>query len=370
MMEFFASTISGTEPALREELAELGFKSVRLNRGGIPFRGEWVDGWRACLQSRIAQRIQVVMGRFPCKNADDLYAGVRAIDWLPIIAPHTTISVSAFTQSPDFPHSGFVALRVKDALVDQIREACGNRPDVSKEDPDVRVFTYINNGKATVYLDLSGDGLHRRSYRTNAGDAPMRETLAAALLRYSGWDRQTPLIDPMCGSGTIVIEAAMWARNMAPGLLRSRFGFERWANFDDSCREQLRELCGQLRAEVIHEIPRIVGSDHDPDMLHIARENARAAGVKLAWREDDVRDMRSDGTPRMIVTNPPYDVRLRTSAEDVRGIASAFRRLHEWRVCVLAGSDEYRRAMSLSPAEDIALPNGTIPCRFLVYDIP
>ena len=369
-MEFFASTISGTEPALREELSELGFKSVRLNRGGIPFRGEWEEGWRACLQSRIAQRIQVIMGRFPCEGPDELYDGVRSIDWLPFIAPHTTISVSAFTQSPAFPHSGFVALRVKDAIVDQIREDCGSRPSVSKEDPDVRIFTYINNGKATLYLDLSGDGLHRRSYRTDAGEAPMRETLAAALLRYSGWDRQTPLVDPMCGSGTIVIEAAMWARNMAPGLLRSRFGFERWANFDDGCRERLRDLCGQLRSEVIHDAPRIVGSDHDPAMILIARQNARAAGVKLAWREDDVCDMRSDGTARLIVTNPPYNVRLQTSDQNIRGIAAAFCRLHGWRVGVLAGTDEYRRAIPLPLVEDIALPNGNIPCRFQVYDIP
>ena len=369
-MEFFASTISGTEPALREELSELGFKSVRLNRGGIPFRGEWEEGWRACLQSRIAQRIQAIMGRFPCNGPDELYDGVRAIDWMPFIAPHTTIAVSAFTQSADFPHTGFAALRVKDAIVDQIRDAVGNRPSVSKEDPDVRIFAYINNGKATLYLDLSGDGLHRRSYRNDAGEAPMRETLAAAILRYSGWDRQTPLLDPMCGSGTIVIEAAMWARNMAPGLLRSRFGFERWANFDDGCRATLRDICGQLRADVNPDAPRIVGSDWDPAMVRIARDNARAAGVKLAWREDDVCDLRSDGTPRLIVTNPPYDVRLQTSGENIRGIAAAFCRLHACRVAVLSGSDDYRRAMPLPLAEDIALPNGTIPCRLLVYDIP
>ncbi|MCK5845492.1 MAG: hypothetical protein KAG97_12335, partial [Victivallales bacterium] len=217
MFEFFASSISGTETALCDELRELGFASVRLNKSGIPFRGSWREGWRACLQSRIAQRIQVLMSRFPAPTQEALYEGVAAIDWTPFITPEQTISVSAVGVASQLNHSGFIALKAKDAIVDQIRDKDpkGQRPSVSKTDADVRIFIYLVNDKASVYLDLSGEGLHRRGYRKEAGEAPLRETLAAALLRLSGWDRKTPFLDPMCGSGTIAIEAALWASNFA-----------------------------------------------------------------------------------------------------------------------------------------------------------
>ncbi len=371
MLEFFASSISGTEGALCDELRELGFSGVRLNRSGIPFNGKWVDGWRACLQSRIAQRIQVLMNRFPCPTQEALYDGVMSIDWTPFITPRQTISLSSVCVASNLNHSGFVALKAKDAVVDQIRmhDVNQQRPSVSKKDPDVRIFIYLVNNKASVYLDLSGDGLHRRGYRKQTGEAPLRETLAAALLRLSGWDCKTPFIDPMCGSGTIAIEAALWGANFAPGLLRERFGFERWANFDEEAVRMMRDLRGELRRAISGNVPKIQACDIDGDVLNVAKLNARAAGVKLSFKQRSVLDIQSASKRTFVVTNPPYDIRLGADSKLRHGISSAVCRMHGWRVGVLAGHDDYRKFISAPPKEKFEIPNGTLKCKFMVYEI-
>jgi len=351
-------------------LRELNFASVRLNRGGIPFRGEWVEGWRACLQSRIAQRIQILLGRFAAPTEDALYQGVHAVDWTQYVTHRQTISVACVCQGSGIRHSGFAALKTKDAIVDRVRSATGQRPSVSRDDADVRVFLYLVNDKAALYLDLSGTPLHRRGYRARTGEAPLRETLAAAMLRSAGWDRTTPLIDPLCGSGTIAIEAALWAAKIAPGLLRARFGFERWANFGDAEAGELRVLCGELRRAATAGSATIVASDSDPAVLEYARENARAAGVKIAFRERPLAELQRDRERAFVVTNPPYGVRLESDESFVREAASRFCRLHGWRVCLLAGSEAYRQAINLKPVRAERVPNGAIDCEFLVYDVP
>lgn len=369
ILEFFAGCITGTESALCEELRELGFASVRLNRGGIPFRGRWRDGWRACLESRIAQRIQVCLRRFPCPNQEALYRGVQSVDWRAYITHRQTLSVSSVCLSSALRHSGFVALKTKDAIVDQLRAADGKRPSVGRDDPDVRVFVYLVNDKATVYLDLSGDALHRRGYRKRTGEAPLRETLAAAMVRLSGWDRRSPFVDPMCGSGTIAIEAALWAANKAPGLARERFGFERWANFSADDAAVLREIRGSLRRAASGQVPRIQAGDEHPEAVEAARANARAAGVRLAFRQRSLFDLQAGEAPTTAVTNPPYGIRLEKDVDFCRHVASAVSRLHGWRVCLLAASTDYERAIPAVPKMRVPLLNGDIECDFLVYDI-
>ncbi len=369
--EFFASSVSGSESVLCDELRELGFQSVRLNLGGgIPFRGEWEDGWRACLQSRIAQRIQVLLNRFPAATPEALYDGVQAVDWHPYITSKQTLAVRSVCLSSQIHHSGFAALKVKDAIVDQVRAATGMRPSVSTDDPDVRVFLYLVNDKASLYLDLSGVPLHRRGYRQQAGDAPLRETVAAAMLRMSEWDRKTPLLDPMCGSGTIAIEAAMLASNIPPGLARGRFGFERWANFNEEKMASLKALCGELRSGITDQGVRIQGLDNDAGVLAMARANARSAGVRISFKERSVFNLHDDGTPRLLISNPPYGIRLEKEPEFVRKSAARFRKLHGWRVCLLAESDEYERAMPMPPVKKVPLRNGPLDCDLLIYDIP
>jgi len=317
MPEFYASAIQNTESALCDELRELGFRSVRLNRGGIPFRGEWSEGWRACLESRIAQRILVVMGRNPVSDADQLYEAAREIPWTDYLTSQQTLSVNCVAVGSALRHSGFVALRVKDAIVDQVRDLEGERPSIDREDPDVRVFVYLANNKATFYLDMSGQPLHLRGYREKSGDAPLRENLAAAILRMSGWDQKTPLIDPMCGSGTLAIEAAQWAARLAPGLSRDRFGFERWNNFD----------------------------------------------------EEMMQSLQSDGPARTLVTNPPYGKRLSSDDEFLGKMGAVIRRLHGWRVAILSGSSNIERAIKIPPINSIPLVNGDLDCQLLIYQI-
>ena len=281
-----------------------------------------------------------------------------------------TFSVNAVCNASALTHSGFVALKAKDAIVDQVRDKTGQRPSVDRSDPDVRVFVHLANDKAALYLDLAGTPLHVRGYRKTTGEAPLRETLAAAILRLSGWDRQTPLTDPMCGSGTIAIEAAMWSANIAPGLSRDRFGFERWKNFGEEQQDDIKTLRGDLRAEASGKCARIIAADMDDNVLDKARANARAAGVKLAFRTRSVFDMQGNTSSGIVVTNPPYGVRLEKSPDFCRQVATAFSRLHGWRVCLLAGNRHYEHMISTKPTHKVPLKSGDLDCDFLVYDIP
>jgi len=370
-IEFFASAAPGTEEAVRDELSDLGFRRVRLNQGGIPFYGDWAEGWRACLESRTAQRIMAVLGRFPAPDAQALYGGVRRVDWSPFLGPEQTLAVSAFVQSSAVTHSGFAALRVKDAIVDQVRDRVGRRPDVAREDPDLRVFLYLARDRATVYADLSGEALFRRGYRTGTGEAPLKETLAAVMLRLAGWDREVALVDPMCGSGTLAIEAAMWSGNIPPGLFRERFGFERWANFDTMAAETLAEVRGTLRQRAHGQHAGITAMDADGAVLEQAKANARQAGVRIRFRQAEVRDLRPDGgPPRLLVVNPPYGERLEAGNRLYQEMGTAFRRLSGWRLAILAGSPLIAGAMALKPTRRHALRNGDLPCELLIYDVP
>jgi len=369
MQEFYASAIRHTEQALCDELHECGFRSVRFNRGGIPFRGEWIDGWRACLESRIAQRILVVLGRAPVITDEQLYEAARAVDWTPFISSRLTLAVNCVAVGSALNHSGFIALRVKDAIVDQIRDAEGDRPSIDRDDPDVKVFVYLANDKVTFYLDMSGQPLHMRGYRAKSGDAPLRESLAAAILRMSGWDRRSALIDPMCGSGTLAIEAAQWASGLAPGLSRKRFGFERWACHGDEDVAKMRSLRGALRGQVTGQKPSILAADNDPEVLEVARANAKIAGIKLAVREQSVLNLKADGSSRTMVTNPPYGKRLTTEPNFPDRLGAVIRRLHGWRVVILSGSEAYEKGIQLAPKMKIPLVNGDLDCQLLIYDV-
>jgi putative N6-adenine-specific DNA methylase len=369
-VELYAPASPGTEVLLRDELCELGFQGVRLNRGGIPFRGDWPDAWRACLHSRIAQRIQALLSMFEADSPEALYDGVRAIDWTPYLTPRQTLAVSAFCRSSVFSHSGFTALKVKDAVVDQVRERCGRRPDIDKDDPDVRIFVYVSGTKAKVYLDVSGEPLHKRGYRTETGEAPLRETLAAALVRASGWDRSSQLADPMCGSGTIAIEAALWAGNIAPGIFRPRFGFERWECFDADAAQTMAALRGEARAQAHRQHPKILATDADAGVLAVAEANARAAGLRLTFRQNDIQTLQLGDAISTVVTNPPYDERLQTDLTQFREIGAAFSRMHGKRLCILAGNPELDRAIPVAPIHRFPLKNGNLDCECIVYNIP
>jgi len=372
-MRFFATAAKGTEPALRDELRELRLRGVRADRGGVHFEGGLADAARACLWSRVAARVLLEVARFEALDGEALYAGVRAIDWSEWMTPRTTLAVRAACRSGRLTHSQFIAQKTKDAIVDALREAAGARPSVDRDDPDVAVAVHIVRDDATVYLDVGGASLHERGWRARSGPAPLRENLAAAVVRLSGWDRRSPLLDPMCGAGTLAIEAAAWAHRVAPGLSRARFGLERWADHDDAARAAMRELREQARdARVVvgPDVPSIRATDIDERALARTRENARAAGVALVVERGDARSIAPLVPAGTVVTNPPYGQRLEADLELFEDMARSFRALHGHTIAVLTGTPAIAQAMKRGPDRWWALYNGPIECRLLVYGIP
>ncbi len=368
-VRFFATAAKGTEPALRDELRELRLPGVRADRGGVHFEGELRDAARACLWARVAVRILVEVGSFEARDGEALYQGVRSIDWTRWLTPRTTLAVRAHGRSSHLTHSQFVAQKTKDAVVDMLRDRLGDRPSVDRDDPDVLLAMHLVRDRATLYLDVGGSSLHERGWRARAGVAPLRETLAAAVLRLSGWDRERPLADPMCGAGTIAIEAAAWSRRMAPGLARGRLGLERWASHDDAERRWLQSLREEARAAARTEGPPIFARDLDPRAVERTRDNARAAGVELAVEQADVRDLTPLDPAGFVVTNPPYGERLAADDAMATDLAKALRRMHGHTAALLAGTPALGRAMRRQPDRWWILFNGPIECRLLLYAI-
>lgn len=363
MMRFFAAAAKGTEGALRDELRELGLQKVRADRGGVHFEGPLADGFRACFESRIAMRVQTPLASFEAPSGDALYEGVRGVDWSPWLTERHTLAVSASCRSSALTHTQFIAQRTKDAIVDQLRERHGARPSVDLEDPDVRIFVHLVDDQATVYLDLSGDPLYQRGYRVAGVEAPLKETLAAAVLRLSGWDRRAPLVDPMCGSGTFILEAALWAANVPAGALRARFGFERWASHGLEERRAMAWMRVEARERKPPPAPFLLGSDLDERSVEIARESAAKAGVRASWFHRPLSELRPLRQPGWLVTNPPYGQRLALQPGLVAELGTVARTLRGSRVVVLAAGEEWARVFPFRPEQAWTLYNGDIACR-------
>jgi 23S rRNA G2445 N2-methylase RlmL len=368
---FFASAAKGCEGVLRDELRELGLLHVKADRGGVHFGGALPDAMRVCFESRIAVRVLWRRARFHASSGEQLYDQVRALDLSDVLDPKQTLSVVATLKNGALTHSGFVAQKTKDALVDAQRERFGARSDVNRDDPDVRVAVHLARDEAQLFLDLSGQPLHRRGYRTEAREAPLKETLAAAILRLAGWDRSSPLVDPMCGSGTIAIEAALWARRVAPGLLGRSYGFQRWASFDASQRRALEALRETAQAAVRAEAdsPAIMALDCDGLAVQLARRLARGAGVLVQIERLDVRDFMGTEPAGMVVTNPPYGVRLSRGDDFETMLARTFRALRGHAIAVLCHDRRLAEAMRKPPEREHALWNGDLECRLFSWRI-
>ena len=369
MISFFATAAKGTEPSLRDELRELRLRGVRADRGGVHFAGEWWDGHRACFDARIAVRVLAELAAFDANDGASLYEGMARVDFEPFLSVDRTFVIKATVRdTPGLTHSHFVEQKAKDAIVDRFRDKHGARPSVDVDDPDLRVSLRVHKGRVTVYADVSGESLHRRGWRTLVAEASLKETLAAALLRMSGWDRVRPLIDPMCGAGTIAIEGALWSRDVAPGLFWKRFGFERWPMHDATLREKMEQIRAAARARVKDEGPKIIAKDIDPAMTEIARKNARAANVPILFEHGPVKTLGPTSPPGVIVTNPPWGDRLAADRETWRDLGEVLGRLRDHRACVLAGTPEIMHAIPRKPAKTYVVFNGPIECRALVYD--
>jgi 23S rRNA (guanine2445-N2)-methyltransferase / 23S rRNA (guanine2069-N7)-methyltransferase len=371
MSDFFATAAKGTEGALRDELRELRFREIRADRGGVHFGGGLEAGMRACFESRIAMRILWRRGSFPAPDGDALYEGVRALDLSDVLDPKLSLSVSATVKHGALTHNNFVAQKTKDAIVDTQRARFGKRSDVDREDADVKVAVHVVRDHAELYLDLAGEPLHKRGYRTEAREAPIKETLAAAMLRLAGWDRQRPLVDPMCGSGTIAIEAMLWARNIAPGSLGRRYGFQRWNTHDAPMKDGMIELRERAKARVLPEsqAPSVMALDLDPQAVSLTRKLAKSAGVNLRCERVDARDFAGTEPPGHVVTNPPYGIRLERGEAFERELAAGLSLLKGHRVSAICQDRELQWAMPVRAVQEHALWNGDLECRLYSWDL-
>jgi 23S rRNA G2445 N2-methylase RlmL len=373
-MNFFVTCAKGTEGALRRELVALRIRAPRGDTGGVSFDGSFEDGMKVCLWSRVAMRVLIEVAAFPAPNAEALYAGARSVDWTHHLETSTTFAVSASVQdNQNLRHSGFVALKVKDAVADALRDQRGARPDVSTEDPDVSLFLHLRGTDARLFLDLAGDPLHRRGYRVAMTEAPLKETLAAAVLSLGRVDPALPFIDPMTGSGSFAIEHALAARRMAPGLHR-RFGFERWPSFGRGHDRIWESLKKTARQNALPRAPApILARDLSPDTLAAAKRNAKEAGVAddITFEVGDIADLRASGPAGTVCLNPPYGERLSPASLDelYRQAARALRRMNGWAAVVLAGNPLIVRAMGGKPELSHRLWNGPIEVRLLRYKL-
>ncbi len=360
----------GLEEVVEAELRTLKIKALKGFPGIVPFEASMQQVWSANLYLRAARRILLPVGRFQAKNRDALYEGVRRIDWKPYLTPKHTLAVEASVRDAFTGHSGYVALKVKDAVVDACRDAFGDRPSVDRRNPDLRILVHIQRFECTISLDTSGGPLHKRGYRILSHEAPLNETLAAGIVLLSGYDGSKPFCDPMCGSGTLAIEAALIATNTAPGLLRRHpFGFERWPDFEPGEWELMKqEALESIRAQ---EAP-ILGSDIDPLSVDLARSCAKMAG--MGWIKIETCDLTDFTPPRgpgILCTNPPYGNRM-DADEPLSGL---YRSLGDvlkqkgagYKAHVLTGNPALGKRIGLRTSRRIPLYNGPTPCKLLVY---
>jgi putative N6-adenine-specific DNA methylase len=382
-MRFFATCAKGTEGALRRELSALRLPAVRGDRGGVSFEGRLEAGMRACLHSRTAMRVLLELNRFPASSAEALYEGARAVPWEEWLTVRTTLAVEATVTSSAITHSGFAALKVKDAAVDALRDKLGARPDVDARDPDVRIVLHLARDEAALSLDLAGEPLHRRGYRAVSTDAPMKETLAAAILALGGVDPEAPFVDPMAGSGTLAIEHALRARRIAPGLSRA-FGFQRWPIYRGGPQSAWDRMKAEAREAILPRAPApVLARDLHTKAIEAARRNAAAAGVAedVAIERADARDLTPIAERGFIVTNPPYGERLMSGEEDprvqqkklagfYRGLAEMLVRHSRWTAILLCGNPLLERAIPLRAEVDHRLWNGPLEAHLLKYRVP
>lgn len=383
-LHLFATCPKGLEGLLLTELNELNALEARETVAGVAFSGDLALAYRVCLWSRLANKVLLPLAEFPVHSQDDLYKGALDIPWEEHLGPDNTFVVDFVGSSNAIRNTQFGALKIKDALVDRIREACGERPSVSKQQPDIRINARLNKGALTLSLDLSGESLHRRGYRHQQGSAPLKENLAAALLLRAGWPeiaaRGGALIDPMCGSGTLLIEAALMASDIAPGLLRPRFGFEHWRKHDSRVWQELRKEA-QARKEtgMVQELPEIRGYDANLSVIRAAEDNIVDAGLDTWLRvsRKELAQLKQPThkrlTPGLVICNPPYGERL----GEVESLKHLYQHLGErlkaefagWRAAVFTGNPELGKQMGLRADKKYKLFNGLIPAELLLFAV-
>lgn len=366
--ELIAKTFQGLEEVLAQELIELGANDVQIGRRMVSFSGNQEMMYRANFCLRTAVRVLKPISHFRARNADDVYKAVKEIEWKDILDLDTSFVVDTTVYSTEFRNSKFVAYKVKDAIVDYFMEREGKRPNISVANPDLRLNIHIAEDNCTLSLDSSGESLHLRGYRTATVEAPINEVLAAALIKMSGWKFDCDLIDPFCGSGTILVEAALMARNIYPGVFRQKFGFENWKDFNPELLSSIFEDDSNERT-FEH---RIIGSDINLRAVEAALANAKAAGVAdlITVEQREIRDFKKPEMPAVLITNPPYGERLRP--EDLSDIYRTLgeklkREFQGGEAWIISSREELFDSMRLRPSFKVPLQNGSLDCELRKY---
>jgi 23S rRNA (guanine2445-N2)-methyltransferase / 23S rRNA (guanine2069-N7)-methyltransferase len=380
MLAFFATTALGMEPLLEKELRELGASQVRVRRAGVAFHGELAHAYRACLWSRVANRILYPLARFDAGSEEALYDGMRGVDWSRHMDLGTTFAVDFQSRSSRMSHDHYGALKSKDAVVDQFREATGERPSVQVERPGIRINVHLERDHAIVSIDLSGESLHRRGYRSQAVEASLKENLAAAILLRAGWTEIATaggaLLDPLCGAATLGIEAALIAGRVAPGLMRRYFGFLGWRGHDPALWAHLVAEARRIADQSRPRIPPVFCSDHAERAVAVAHANVKRAGLDahIHIERRDVLEPPKNlplAPGGLVVMNPPYGERLGREheiAELYARIGQALRRHYPgWRAALFTGNPRLR--IDLRPEKSYRLFNGKIRCELALFEL-
>ncbi len=380
MLNYFVTCPKGMEQLLADELSLLDAEQVRMTVAGVSCQGDKALGYRICLWSRLGSRVLLRLAEMPVSSAQSLYDAVQSIDWLVYLRPSGKLHVDFNGRTEEIRNTHFGALKVKDAIVDQIRSATGQRPEVDKQQPELRVNVHISRGQVAISIDLSGESLHRRGYRGKTGEAPMKENLAAAVLMRAGWHTSDAncLVDPMCGSATLLTEAALMRLDIAPGLYRHSFGFMRWPDFDRELWHQLideakaRETQGRQMTDL-----QLLGSDHNAQVIAAAQDNVRRAKL-TQWISLEAKEMiqvrRPEGvTSGLLVTNPPYGERLGEAGPLMflyKQLGQLMRdEFYGWSAAVLTSDRSLGRTMGLKSHKDYQLFNGALESRLYLYNI-
>jgi putative N6-adenine-specific DNA methylase len=377
LSKYFVTCARGIEEITEQELLSVGAAKTEKVPGGLYFEGDQDVFYKAHLWLRTGNRILLPLRSFPCRSPEELYENLLKFKWETFLKDDRTFSVDCTLSgrlSPHLNHSQYAKLKAKDAIVDRLREKTGSRPDVNVEDPDIRVVLYIRDGNCTLNMDATGHPLHERGYRSSSAAAPLKETLAAGILKLAEWDGQTPLVDPMCGSGTLLLEAALIATNTAPGLLRDRFLFMNWPDF----YQPRWEKCVKEAEEARRTLPAnfLFGSDESPEAIRQTRQSLKIMGfegVSLERRRFEEFAPPAGIEKGFLVMNPPYGDRL--GDEDslkplYKLMGDTFKKqLKGWRACIFTGSSPLAKTVGLRPTRKIPLWNGPIECRLLTYDM-
>ncbi len=372
MEHFFATAPRGLEPLLAGELATLGASNAAAVPGGVAFSGDWRVCFTANLWSRLASRVLWRVAEFDYRSESDLYEAARKPDWLRLFDVGHSLRVNVSAQKSPLKSLDFATLRIKDAVCDRFREALGSRPSINRANPDVRVHAFLEAARGAFYLDTSGEPLFKRGWLAGAGEAPLRENLAAGIVMLSGWQPDEPLLDPMCGGGTLLVEAAAMARGRAPGAQRG-FGFEKLKNFDSNLWKKVKDESRNPRPTSAKL--EIYGSDNDPRALGDARRNLAAAGVErwVKLERADILERAAPASSGVMIANPPYGERIGSKdelAEFYPKLGSALKKNYPgWRCHFFTADLRLPKLVRLQPARRVPLYNGALECRLYEFAI-